>query len=167
MIGTSEQSCWLAEAWKLCVSVLSRDVSVTVSGTVPYAVTFHSPYRTRLQQRPAACVRRLRSTSLTCPAPRLCLCKILLLYRCYSCSAQSVAECDSSQGQLKPRAVLVELMSVGAKHTAFQASSRLRAARIRLDEDLTPQQMQQRKGLSTDFQCLKARGYKPSSGGRP
>ena len=47
------------------------------------------------------------------------------------------------------------------KHTAFQASSRLRAARIRLDEDLTPQQMQQRKGLSTDFQCLKARGYKP------
>ena len=28
-------------------------------------------------------------------------------------------------------------------------------------EDLTPQQMQQRKGLSTDFQCLKARGYKP------
>ena len=65
------------------------------------------------------------------------------------------------QGQLKPRAVLVELMLVGAKHTAFQASSRLRAARIRLDEDLTPQQMQQRKGLSTDFQCLKARGYKP------
>ena len=65
------------------------------------------------------------------------------------------------QGQLKPRAVLVELMSVGAKHTTFQASSRLRAARIRLDEDLTPQQMQQRKGLSTDFQCLKARGYKP------
>ena len=65
------------------------------------------------------------------------------------------------EGQLKPRAVLVELMSIGAKHTAFQASSRLRAARIRLDEDLTPQQMQQRKGLSTDFQCLKARGYKP------
>ena len=34
--------------------------------------------------------------------------------------------------QLKPRAVLVELveMSVGAKDTAFQASSRLRAARI-------------------------------------
>ena len=27
--------------------------------------------------------------------------------------------------------------------------------------NLTPQQMQQRKGLSTDFQCLKARGYKP------
>ena len=43
----------------------------------------------------------------------------------------------------------------------IQASSRLRAARIRLDEDLTPQQVSQRKGLSTDFQCLKARGYKP------
>ena len=65
------------------------------------------------------------------------------------------------QDQLKPRAVLVELISVAAKHTAFQASSRLRAARIRLDEDLTPQQMKQRTGLSTDFQCLKARGYKP------
>ena len=65
------------------------------------------------------------------------------------------------QGQLKPRAVLMELMSVGAKHTAFQASSRLRAAGMRLDEDLTPQQMSQCKGLSTDFQCLKARGYKP------
>ena len=62
------------------------------------------------------------------------------------------------QGQPKPRAVLVKLMSIGAKHTAFQASSRLRAARIRLDEDLSPQQMQQHKGLSTDFQ---ARGYKP------
>ena len=64
------------------------------------------------------------------------------------------------QGQLKPRAVLVELMSVGARHTAFQASSRLRAARIRLDEDLTPLHMSQRKVLSTDFQCLKAKGYK-------
>ena len=64
------------------------------------------------------------------------------------------------QGQLMPRAVLVELLSVGAKHTAFQASSRLRAARTHLDEDLTPQQMQ-RKRLSTDFLCLKARGYKP------
>ena len=65
------------------------------------------------------------------------------------------------QSQLKPRAVLVELISVAAKHTAFQASSRLRATKIRLAEDLTPQQLKQRKGLSTDFQCLKARGYKP------
>ena len=55
----------------------------------------------------------------------------------------------------------MELTSVAAKHTAFQASSRLRADRICLDEDLTPQQMQQRRGLYTDFQCLKARGYKP------
>ena len=65
------------------------------------------------------------------------------------------------QDQHKPRAVLVELLSVAAKHTAFQASSRLRASGIRLDEDLTPAQMKQRRGLSTDFQCLKARGYKP------
>ena len=56
---------------------------------------------------------------------------------------------------------MLELMSITAKHTAFQASRRLRAVRIRLDEDLSLQQMQQRKGLSTDFQCLKARGYKP------
>ena len=39
------------------------------------------------------------------------------------------------EGRLKPRAVLVVLMSVGAQHTT---SSQLRAARIRLDEDLTP-----------------------------
>ncbi|DBA99955.1 TPA: hypothetical protein ACH3X1_013831 [Trebouxia sp. C0004] len=32
---------------------------------------------------------------------------------------------------------------------------------MRLDEDLTPQQMKTRRGSSTDFQCLKARGYKP------
>lgn len=53
------------------------------------------------------------------------------------------------------RAVLVELVSVSAKHRAFQASKRLRAACIRLDDDLSQQQMQQRKGLSSDFLCLK------------
>ena len=51
---------------------------------------------------------------------------------------------------------------MSAKHRAFKASSRLRASRIRLDEDLTPQQqMQQRKGLSSDFLGLKVRGFKP------
>ncbi|KAA6419787.1 MAG: hypothetical protein FRX49_10320 [Trebouxia sp. A1-2] len=65
------------------------------------------------------------------------------------------------QDQSKPRAVLVELLSVAAKHTAFQASSKLRADSIHLDEDLTPQQMKQRRSMSVDFQCLKARGYKP------
>jgi len=65
------------------------------------------------------------------------------------------------QDQGKPRAVLVELLSVAAKHTAFQASKRLRAMKVRLDEDLTPQQMKTRRGLSTDFQWLKARAYKP------
>ncbi|DBA92735.1 TPA: hypothetical protein ACH3X1_002939 [Trebouxia sp. C0004] len=65
------------------------------------------------------------------------------------------------QDQGKPRAVLVELLSVAAKHTAFQASKRLRAVKVRLDEGLTPHQMQTRRGLSTDFQWLKACGYKP------
>ncbi|DBA77442.1 TPA: hypothetical protein ACH3X1_009272 [Trebouxia sp. C0004] len=65
------------------------------------------------------------------------------------------------QDQGKPRAVLVELLSVAAKHTAFQASKPLRDLKIRLDEDLTPQQMKTRRGLSIDFQCLKSRGYKP------
>ncbi|DBA75378.1 TPA: hypothetical protein ACH3X1_010644 [Trebouxia sp. C0004] len=50
---------------------------------------------------------------------------------------------------------------MAAKHTAFQASQRLRDLKIRLGEDLTPQQMKTPRGLSTDFQCLKARGYKP------
>ncbi len=63
--------------------------------------------------------------------------------------------------QKKPRAVLVELTTVSAKHRAFKASSRLRASHIRLDEDLTPQQMHQRKGLSSDFLGLKVRGFKP------
>ena len=55
----------------------------------------------------------------------------------------------------------MELLSVSSKHVAFQASSRLRAAGIRLDEDLTPKQMQGRRDLSSDFQRLKSRGYKP------
>ena len=59
--------------------------------------------------------------------------------------------------QKKPRAVLVELTTVSAKHRAFKASSCLRASH----EDLTPQQMQQRKGLSSDFLGLKVRGFKP------
>lgn len=63
--------------------------------------------------------------------------------------------------QQKPRAILVELLSVSAKHVAFQASSRLRAAGIRLDEDLTPKQLQGRRALSYDFLRLKSRGYKP------
>lgn len=50
-----------------------------------------------------------------------------------------------------------------ANHSAFQELKQLRTAKIRLHEDLTPQhvQLHQRKGLSTDFQHLKARGYKP------
>ena len=32
---------------------------------------------------------------------------------------------------------------------------------MRLNEDLTPQQMRQRRGLPPDYQLLKARGYKP------
>ena len=63
--------------------------------------------------------------------------------------------------QTKPRAVLVELTTVSAKHRAFKTSSRLRVNRIRLDEDLTPQRMRQRKGLSSDFLGLKVRGFKP------
>ena len=82
-------------------------------------------------------------------------CVLIIYHPCYSNGGKW------RQSQPKPRAVLVELISVAAKHTAFQASSRLRASKIRLDEDLTPQQLKQRRGLSTDFQCLKARGYKP------
>ncbi|DBB18186.1 TPA: hypothetical protein ACH3X3_003159 [Trebouxia sp. C0006] len=63
--------------------------------------------------------------------------------------------------QKKRRAVLVELTTLSAKHRAFKASSRLRASHIRLDEEITPQQMQQRKGLSSDFLGLKVRGFKP------
>ncbi|DBA86118.1 TPA: hypothetical protein ACH3X1_005635 [Trebouxia sp. C0004] len=65
------------------------------------------------------------------------------------------------QDQRQARAVLVELLSVAAKHIAFQASKRLKGLKIRLDEDLNPQQMKTRRGLSIDFQFLKSRGYKP------
>jgi len=83
---------------------------------------------------------------------------------------QPLASCAYRLGkwkaaQKKPRAVLFELTTVSAKYRAFKASSRLRANlranRIRLDEDLTAQQMQQRKGLSSDFLGLKIRGFKP------
>ena len=63
--------------------------------------------------------------------------------------------------QKGPRAVLVELQAVADKHCAFKGSRHLREKKIRLDDNLTPQQMQQRRGLSSDFLCLKVRGYKP------
>ncbi len=90
-----------------------------------------------------------------------------LLFEDAPSSAAPLVSCAYRLGnwkaaQKKPRAVLVELTTVSAKHRAFKASSRLRASRIRLsDEDLTPQQMQQRKGLSTDFLGVKIRGFKP------
>ncbi len=90
-----------------------------------------------------------------------------LLFEDAPSSAAPLVSCAYRLGkwkaaQKKPRAVLVELTTVSAKHKTFKASSRLRASRIRLsDEDLTPQQMQQRKGLSTDFLGVKIRGFKP------
>ena len=89
-----------------------------------------------------------------------------LLFEGLPSSAAPLVSCAYRLGkwkaaQTKPRAVLVELTTVSAKHRAFKASSRLRANRIRLDEDLTPQQMRQRKGLSSDFLGLKVRGFKP------
>ena len=50
---------------------------------------------------------------------------------------------------------------MSAKHRAYKASSRLRAIHIRLGEDFTPQQMQQGKGLSSDFLGLKIKGFRP------
>ncbi|DBA85832.1 TPA: hypothetical protein ACH3X1_005381 [Trebouxia sp. C0004] len=89
-----------------------------------------------------------------------------LLFEGVASSAAPLVSCAYRLGkwkvaQKKPRAVLVELTTMSAKHRAFKASSRLRASRIRLDEDLTTQQMQQRKGLSSDFLGLKVRGFKP------
>ena len=95
------------------------------------------------------------------------------LHMCKACccedvpsSAAPLVSCAYRLGKWKvaqkqPRAVLVELTTVSAKHRAFKASSRLRASRIRLDEDLTTQQMQQRKGLSSNFLGLKIKGFKP------
>jgi len=89
-----------------------------------------------------------------------------LLFEGSPSSASPLVSCAYRLGrwkatQKKPRAVLVELTSISAKQKAFQASRRLRATRVRLDDDLTPQQMQQRRGLSSDFLCLKTRGFKP------
>ncbi|DBA79954.1 TPA: hypothetical protein ACH3X1_008159 [Trebouxia sp. C0004] len=88
------------------------------------------------------------------------------LFEAVPSSAAPLVSCAYRLGkwkvaQKKPRAVLVELTTVSAKRKAFKASNRLRASRICLDEDLTTQQMQQRKGLSSDFLGLKVRGFKP------
>ena len=50
----------------------------------------------------------------------------------------------------------MELQSGGCQALCLQGASQ-----VRLDDDFTHQQMQQRKGLSADFLCLKTRGYKP------
>ena len=89
-----------------------------------------------------------------------------LLFEDVPSSASPLVSCACRLGkwkvaQKKPRAVLVELTTVSAKQRAFKASSRFRASRMRLDEDLTTQQMQQRKGLSAEFLGLKVRGSKP------
>jgi len=66
-----------------------------------------------------------------------------------------------SSERKKPRPVLVELLSVSAKHIAFKASKRLRASHIRLDEYLTPQQLKERSALGPDFLNLKVGNYTP------
>ena len=57
------------------------------------------------------------------------------------------------------RTVLVELTTTSANHRTFTAPSHLRANRIRLDNDLSSQQIQQRKSLSLDFLGLNIRGF--------
>ncbi len=95
-------------------------------------------------------------------------CHVIRWRPVWGCTQLSSAPCQLrlplgqvKAAQEKPRAVLVELTTVSAKHRAFKASSCLRASHIRLDEDLTPQQTQQGKGLSSDFLGLKVRGFKP------
>ncbi len=112
-----------------------------------------------------ACGRIAESS--TCATPEALTAHVQsLLFEDVPNSAAPLVSCAYRLGkwkaaQKKPRAVLVELTTVSAKHRAFKASSRLRANRIRLDEDLTTQQMQQRKGLSSDFLGLKIRGFRP------
>lgn len=68
--------------------------------------------------------------------------------------------------RLQCRAVLVELLSLAAKYRAFRTSSRLRSAKIRLDDDLTRgpklwKEMQERKALSRESMHLKTKGCFP------
>jgi hypothetical protein len=60
-----------------------------------------------------------------------------------------------------PRPLLVKLATSDAKHRIFKVGPELRAARVKLDDDLTPKQMAIRNSLGADFVQLKEQGLKP------
>ena len=61
----------------------------------------------------------------------------------------------------RPRPLHVTFACVSEKHCFLQYSSDLRVEDIRIDDDLTRKQQQEREELSNDFVCLKAKGYRP------
>ena len=61
----------------------------------------------------------------------------------------------------KPRPLRVLFNKPGQKHTILSHAKDLRQAGIRLDDDLTRVQQNERRGLDLDFQILKGKGYQP------
>ncbi|DBA87836.1 TPA: hypothetical protein ACH3X1_004833 [Trebouxia sp. C0004] len=187
MIGTSDRLCWLAETCKILLLLLpEQTVSALVgeiqrlSVEVGQARAFGNRTYDQLQQEKQSNAEQLerlhrhskRNNLVVFGVPEsntpAALARHMqgLLFQTATSSELTMVRSTFRLGkwrqdQGKPRAVLVELLSVTAKHIAFQASKRLRGLKIRLDEDLTPQQMKTQRGLSTDFQGLKSRGYKP------
>ncbi len=59
------------------------------------------------------------------------------------------------------RPLRLTFSSLCEKHEFLQIAKELRAKGIRVDDDLTRAQQQQRENLSDDFSALKRKGHKP------
>ncbi len=59
------------------------------------------------------------------------------------------------------RPLCLTFSSLSEKHEFLQIAKELRAKGIRVDDDLTRAQQQQRENLSDDFSALKRKGHKP------
>lgn len=66
-----------------------------------------------------------------------------------------------SANSTKPRPMRLRFVSLNAKHDFLRWSKDFRAVGVRLDDDLTRLQQQQRQALNDDFQLLKNKGCKP------
>ena len=61
----------------------------------------------------------------------------------------------------KPRPIRVCFKTLDSKHEFLKIAKDLRPGGIRLDDDLTRLQQQEREQLSADFNSLKSKGHKP------
>ena len=69
--------------------------------------------------------------------------------------------CSSDQNTQRPVLVIFETMDDRHTYSFLKHAKELKSAGIKWDDYLTRQQQKERQGLTTDFQTLREKGYKP------